>query len=70
MSEIVGFKCDMCGKVIMTGRRVSGNNTQRIKGQWKEYKYRYDLCDDCFGVIRKMCEKKANTVSSNIVEKE
>ena len=59
MSDLIGFRCDVCGKQIVTGRRMTGNKAQDLHGEVKKYQYRFDLCDDCFKRIQTECKKGA-----------
>ena len=66
MSEIRGYKCDICGRIIATGCRISGNKRWMIGGGGKSYAYRFDICKDCMGAIEEAVKSgKPGAVAHN-----
>lgn len=62
MSEIHGYKCDLCGATIITGIRLSGNKAQTLDGERRKFPYRFDLCDACFKRIKTEVEQQRKGV--------
>lgn len=61
MSEFHGYKCDICGAVIITGVTISGNKIQAIQSDSRRCAYRFDICDDCFARIKSEVAKRNET---------
>lgn len=55
MSDFSGFKCDVCGKIIQTGIRISGEKSAPIVYGIMGHEYRIDFCDDCFNRMMEFC---------------
>ena len=56
MAEIKILICDVCGNELKDGAVLTHSNRRRIEdGVARKEAFRFDICDRCFGRIKREC---------------
>lgn len=66
MAEIKILTCDVCGQIVKDGMTLTNSNRRRVHMTIPQRAaFRFDICDRCFGLIKRACIKEREEAESN-----
>lgn len=66
MAEIKLLVCDVCGQELRDGVILTHSNRRRVDGTVpRREAFRFDICDRCFGRIKRECRKERKEAKEN-----